>query len=239
LKKKKFPSHNHFFSHADDISLQLNQSDSTKPPQPQNGIVKQPLKHPKMRIKQPQNRYQPQPPIEVNKKQSNANAQREPVKINMKPAVEVIPQQRIQAPIAVVNDGQKRKAIKFREKQLSQDVASRREKMRENGEPIVEGFEDVENNGNYNELMNKISMMELPRQYKLNPEEVVSFHECFHVNHSTDDLTFPDGAITKPAKSPSQRALRLRVLRRSTRPAIHAGKETRLEHQQPRNTKRG
>ena len=132
-----------------------------------------------MRIKQPQNRYQPQPPIEVNKKQSSVNAQREPAKVNVKPPVEVIPQeQRSSAPITIANDGQKRKAIKFREKQLSLDVASRREKMRENGEPVVEGFEDVENNGNYNELMNKISMMELPRQYKMNPDEIVSFHEA-------------------------------------------------------------
>lgn len=147
-----------------------------------NTNVKQPLKHPKMRIKQPPNRYQPQPPIEVNKKQSNlqVNTQREPVKMmKQKPPVEVIPQQRNQAPIAVVNDGTKRKAIKFREKQLSQDVASRREKMRENGEPVVEGFEDVESNGNYNELMNKIAMMELPRQYKLNPDEIVSGRSLF------------------------------------------------------------
>lgn len=121
-----------------------------------------------MRIKLPQNRFQP-PPIEVNKKQSNGNLQPvEQKRLN--------PEENSQAqnePKLVVVEGQKKKALKFRENQLSQDVAVRREKMRENGEPVMDGFEDVENTGNYNELMNKISMMDLPRQYKMNPEEIV------------------------------------------------------------------
>lgn len=124
-----------------------------------------------MRIKLPQNRFQP-PPIEVNKKQSNINVQHQQIEQKHK-TPEVNPQARNEPSLVVVDEGQKKKALKFRENQLSQDVASRREKMRENGEPVMEGFEDVENNGNYNELMNKISMMDLPRQYKMNPEEIV------------------------------------------------------------------
>lgn len=145
--------------------MQLNQSDNQKPASGQNFNIRQPLKHPKMRIKQPQNRLQPQP-IEVNKKQSNVNVQHQLIEQKSKSS-EVIP------PIPV-NEGQKQKALKFREKQLSQDVTSRREKMREN-EPAmeVEGFEDAETGGNYNDIMNKISMMDLPRQFKLNPEEIV------------------------------------------------------------------
>lgn len=125
-----------------------------------------------MRIKQPQNRYQPQPPIEVNKKQSNINVQHQPVQQQQQlKTPEIIPQVRNE-PI-VVNEGKKQKALKFRENQLNQEVAARREKMRENG-PVMEGFEEVENGGNFNEIMNKISMMDLPRQYKINPDEMVS-----------------------------------------------------------------
>lgn len=133
----------------------------------------QPLKHPKMRIKLPQNRFQP-PPIEVNKKQSNINVL-VPQQIEQKHKTPEVNTRVRNEPNheVVVSEGQKKKALKFRENQLSQDVATRREKMRENGEPIMDGFEDVESNGNYNELMNKISMMDLPRQYKMNPEEIV------------------------------------------------------------------
>lgn len=126
-----------------------------------------------MRIKQPQNRYQPQPPIEVNKKQSNLNVQHQPKEQQQK-SMEIIPKVRKEPQRIVINDGQKQKALKYREKQLSQDVLTRRSKMRENGEPVMEGFEDAENTGNFNDIMNKISMMDLPRQYKLNPEEIVS-----------------------------------------------------------------
>lgn len=160
-------------SPADDISLQLNQSDNPKAVAAQTPNIRQPLKHPKMRIKQPQNRYQPQPPIEVNKKQSNLNVQHQ-LKEQQQKSIEIVPKVRKEPQQIVINDGQKQKALKYREKQLSQDVLARRSKMRENGEPVMDGFEDVDNAGNFNDIMNKISMMDLPRQYKLNPEEIVS-----------------------------------------------------------------
>lgn len=162
---------------SDDISLQLNQSDNPKTSTPQNANNRQPLKHPKMRIKPAQNRFQPQPPIEVNKKQSNINVEHQPAapQPQPKPKVpEVIPQTRIEPSQVVIPEGQKQKAMKYREKQLSQDVLSRREKMRDNGRPVMDGFEDAENPGSYNEIMNKISMMDLPRQFKMNPDEIVS-----------------------------------------------------------------
>lgn len=133
-----------------------------------------------MRIKQPQNRYQPQPPIEVNKKQSNLNVQHQPIELKQK-TNEIIPDVRKEPHKVIINDGQKQKALKFREKQLSQDVLARRSKMQENGEPVMEGFEDVENTGNFNDIMNKISMMDLPRQYKMNPEEIVSWNSILHI----------------------------------------------------------
>lgn len=127
-----------------------------------------------MRIKQPQNRYQP-PPIEVNKKQSNINVQRQQIQQQQQVKTpEVIPKSRNEPNQIVVNEGQKQKALKFREKQLNQEVNARREKMRENVGPVMEGFEDVENGGNFNDIMNKISMMDLPRQYKISPDEIVS-----------------------------------------------------------------
>jgi hypothetical protein len=127
-----------------------------------------------MRIKLPQNRFQPQPPIEVNKKQSNVNIQHQPPPQQIK-TPEVIPKARNEPTQIVINEGQKQKALKFREKQLNQEVAARREKMRQNGDAasVIEGFEDVDNGGNYNDIMNKISMMDLPRQYKMNPDEIV------------------------------------------------------------------
>lgn len=163
----------------DDVSLQLNQSEKPKLVSAQSTNIRQPLKHPKMRIKQPQNRYQPPPPIEVNKKQSNINIQRQQIE-QVHKTPEVITQVRNENPAQVlVSEGQKKKALKFRENQLSQDVAVRREKMRENGEPIMDGFEDAESGGSYNDIMNKISMMDLPRQYKMNPEEIVSICSRF------------------------------------------------------------
>jgi hypothetical protein len=132
-----------------------------------------------MRIKQPQNRYQPQTPIEVNKKQSNINVQHQKIQQQQpqEKIPEVIPKVRNEPSQIVINEGQKQKALKFREKQLNLEVAARREKMRENGGPVMEGFEDVENGGNFNEIMNKISMMDIPRQYKMNPDEIVSVNE--------------------------------------------------------------
>lgn len=157
--------HNFVSFLKDDISLQLNQSDSRKATAAQNS--KQPLKHPMMRIKQPQNRFQP--PIEVNKKQSNSIVQ------HQEKSPEIVTKLQSDPNLILTNESQKKKALKFRENQLSQDVESRRDKIRGNGEPVMEGFEDVEAGGNYNEIMNKISMMNLPRQFKLNPGEIVRY----------------------------------------------------------------
>lgn len=145
---------------SDSISLEL-QSD-TKAQNTAN--LQQPQKHPKMRIKVPQNRvFQPQPPIEINKKQSNFNEQfvrhqqQQPQKLPEKnPSLVVIP------------ESQKQKALKFREKQLADDLVTRRLKFKENQ---MSGFEEAENNENINDIMNKISMMELPRELK---DELVS-----------------------------------------------------------------
>lgn len=128
-----------------------------------------------MRIKLPQNRFQ-QPPIEVNKKQSNINLEHEPMEPKPKPAepfFKAQPKLQLQPNQVIGNENQKQKALKYREKQLSQDVATRRDKMRGNNEPVMEGFEDTDNAGNFNDIMNKISMMDLPRQYKMNPDETV------------------------------------------------------------------
>jgi hypothetical protein len=94
-----------------------------------------------MRIKLPQNRFQPQPPIEVNKKQSNVNIQHQPPPQQIK-TPEVIPKARNEPTQIVINEGQKQKALKFREKQLNQEVAARREKMRQNGDAasVIEGI---------------------------------------------------------------------------------------------------
>lgn len=160
---------------SDDISLQLNQSDNPKSGTPQNANIKQPLKHPKMRIKPAQNRFQAQPPIEVNKKQSNINVEHQPAPEPKPKIQEVVPKARpVQPNQVVVPEGQKQKALKYREKQLNQEVLNRRDKMRENGRPVMDGFEDPETPGTYSDIMNKISMMDLPRQYKMNPEEIVS-----------------------------------------------------------------
>lgn len=161
---------------SDDLSLQLNQSESYKTPL-QIPNIRQPLKHPKMRIKQQQNRFQPQPPIEVNKKQSNVNVQHQQIQQQQQPKTqEIIPKVRNEPNPVIINEGQKKKALKFREKQLNQEVSSRRQKMRQNGdaETVIEGFEDADNGRNYNDIMNKISMMDIPRQYKMNPDEIVS-----------------------------------------------------------------
>ncbi len=63
----------------------------------------------------------------------------------------------------VIPESQKQKALKFREKQLAEDLASRRQKFKENQ---MSNFDESENNENINEIMNKISMMELPRELK-------------------------------------------------------------------------
>jgi hypothetical protein len=127
-----------------------------------------------MRIKVPQNRYQAQPPIEVNKKQSNLNEQlikhqeqqqqpppppSPPIKMAeslLKPDLTPL----------VVENGQKQKSLKMREQQMGQNLASHRFKLKQKGDGIMSGFEDGENVNNFNDIMNKISMMDLPREYK-------------------------------------------------------------------------
>jgi hypothetical protein len=161
---------------SDNIALQLNQSDKSVT---STSNIKQPLKHPKMRLKVPQNRYQPQPPIEVNKKQSNMNDQavrhqQQQQQIKLPPMlknnninnIERIPKDDIpEINQVVVNDGQKQKALKFREKQLSDDVAAHRLKLKEKEERLLNNFEDPDQNvNNFNDIMNKITMMDLPRE---------------------------------------------------------------------------
>ncbi|KAG5682233.1 hypothetical protein PVAND_011598 [Polypedilum vanderplanki] len=156
---------------SDMIPLTLNPSDKTSLTNSIN-----PLKHPKMRIKVPQNRYQAQPPIEVNKKQSNINEQiirhqeqqqeqPTPMKLSnnvvMKPELKEL----------VVEDSQKEKALKMREKQMSQNLANHRFKLRQKGENSMNNFDDGEN---FNDIMNKISMMDLPREYKVGDEMMLS-----------------------------------------------------------------
>lgn len=148
------PPGNLIFS-SDNISLEI-QSDSKT----QNFVnLRQPQKHPKMRIKIPPNRvFQPQPPIEINKKQSNFNEQfMRQQKHQQEKQIETAPNQ------IVVSEGQKQKALKFREKQLADDLASRRLKFKENR---MNGFEDTENNENINDIMSKISMMDIPGELK-------------------------------------------------------------------------
>lgn len=158
------PPGNLIFS-SDSISLEI-QSESKA----QNiANLRQPQKHPKMRIKVPPNRvFPPQPPIEINKKQSNFNEQivRHQQQEQEK-ETDTTPDQ------VVIPESQKQKALKFREKQLADDLATRRLKFKQNRMP---GFEDTDNNENINDIMNKISMMEIPRQLK---DELVSLGFIF------------------------------------------------------------
>lgn len=137
-----------------------------------------------MRLKTAQNRYQPQPPIEVNKKQSNVNEQTirhqqqekqaQPQQIRNE---ERFPKENLgEMTQLVAGDSQKQKAIKFREKQLSQDLAEHRLKLKQKGANIGTDFEEGETPNNFNEIMNKISMMELPREYK---EDMLVSHVRF------------------------------------------------------------
>jgi hypothetical protein len=123
--------------------------------------LRQPQKHPKMRIKVPPNRvFQPQPPIEINKKQSNFNEQFVRRQQQEK-QTDTTPDQ------VVIPENQKQKALKFREK-LAEDLATRRLQFKDNR---MTGFEESENNENINDIMNKFSMMEIPRELK---DELVS-----------------------------------------------------------------
>lgn len=153
------PPGNLIFS-SDNIPLEFQSHTKT-----QNNInVQQPQKHPKMRIKVPQNRvFQPQPPIEINKKQSNMNEQF--IRLQQKQQQKETDMNSDQL---VIPESQKKKALKFREKQLAEDLSSRRLKFKDNQ---MANFEESENNENINDLMSKISMMELPRELK---DELVS-----------------------------------------------------------------
>lgn len=124
-----------------------------------------------MRLKLAQNRYQP--PIEVNKKQSNVNEQTIRHQQQEKQAQQQIrneerlPKEDLSEMTQLVpGESQKQKAIKFREKQLSQDLAEHRLKLKQKGANVGADFEEGETPNNFNEIMNKISMMELPREYK-------------------------------------------------------------------------
>lgn len=130
-----------------------------------------------MRLKVPQqNRFQSPPPIEisVSKKQGNNNEQimrhQQLLNKNQESSNVEKPKNEI-----IVNDSQKQKALKFREKQLAEDLVSRRMKFKPKGGAMNNNnnnnFDEVQNNENFNELMNKISIMELPRGFK---EEIVS-----------------------------------------------------------------
>jgi len=132
-----------------------------------------------MRLKLAQNRYQQQPPIEVNKKQSNVNEQtirhqqqeKQPQQIRNE---ERLPKEDLSEMTQIVaGESQKQKAIKFREKQLSQDLAEHRLKLKQKGANVGNDFEDGDTPNNFNEIMNKISMMEMPREYK---EDIMVSH---------------------------------------------------------------
>lgn len=134
-----------------------------------------------MRLKLAQNRYQQQPPIEVNKKQSNVNEQTirhqqqekqtQPQQIRNE---ERLPKEDLsEMTQRVAGQSQKQKAIKFREKQLSQDLAEHRLKLKQKGANVGNDFEDGDTPNNFNEIMNKISMMEMPREYK---EDIMVSH---------------------------------------------------------------
>ena len=128
-----------------------------------------------MRLKVPQqNRFQSTPPIEisVSKKQGNNNEQvmRHQQLLNKNQENSNVEKTKNEV---IVNESQKQKALKFREKQLAEDLVSRRMKFKPKGGPMNNNnnFEEAQNNENFNDLMNKISIMELPRGFK---EELVS-----------------------------------------------------------------
>ncbi|XP_070496180.1 uncharacterized protein [Chironomus tepperi] len=184
------PPGNVIFS-SDNIPLQLNQSDKPSTATATNN-VKQPLKHPKMRLKLAQNRYPQQPPIEVNKKQSNVNEQTikhqqqekqaQPLQIRND---ERLPKEDLgEMTQLVVGENQKQKAIKFREKQLSQDMAEHRLKLKQKGANVGTDFEDGDTPNNFNDIMNKISMMELPREYK---EDILDMNQ---INDGVDKTDY-------------------------------------------------
>jgi hypothetical protein len=168
---------------SDDILLQLNQSDNSK-------LLRQPLKHPKMRIKQAQNHFsKPQvaslpptqptqvaqiqqeiqqpaerqpPPIEVNKKQSNVNEQRQMMKEEKQKIQEIekplIVQDQAPAQI-VVEEGKKDQEIKLREKEINDELLVRRNKMKQKNQRILNRYEDLDDD-NDNGFADKDLMMD-------------------------------------------------------------------------------
>lgn len=185
-----------FLSLLDDLSLQLNQSDIGIKATANQVSSRQPLKHPKMRIKQSQNQYQQQqqqPPIEVNKKQSNSNqensfiddqiAKKQEQQQDQKPlksienieAVKVLENIR-KSPEVIGNLEAEKQSLIYREKLLSQDLESRREKMRKHsGVGVLGNFaENNENGENFNDIMSKMAMIQMQRPFKMNPEDIVS-----------------------------------------------------------------
>lgn len=146
-----------------------------------------------MRIKQIQNHYQQQqPPIEVNKKQSNFNQvnsfidsqianknqqqEQKPLKsVENIEAVKVLNNIRKNPEINLNLEAEKQ-SLKFREKTLSQDLESRRDKMRKlSGGGVLSNFaENNENGENFNDIMNKMTMIQMQRPFKMNPEDIVS-----------------------------------------------------------------
>ena len=155
---------------------------------------RQPLKHPKMRIKQIQNHFQQQqPPIEVNKKQSNPNqensfidnqiAKKQEQQQDQKPlkSVENIESVKVlenlrKTPEVMDNLDAEKQSLKYREKLLSQDLESRRDKMRKHsGGGVLGNFaENGENGENFNDIMSKMAMIQMQRPFKMNPEDIVS-----------------------------------------------------------------
>lgn len=171
---------------SDDVFLQLNQSDNSK-------LLRQPFKHPKMRIKQQQQQQQnrfakplqnavqpqpiqqtrppvqpaevqaqtdppPPPPIEVNKKQSNVNEQRQIMKeekqklqaeiekpLLIQDQAQEPPQQEPPQPI-VVEEGKKDQEMKLREKELDDEILERRNKLKQKNSRILDRLKEIESN---------------------------------------------------------------------------------------------
>lgn len=163
--------------YLDNIPLQLNQLNQ-KSSTSSNSIFRQPLKHPKMRLKVPQNQNRfnipPQPPIEisVSKKQGNNEDQimrHQQMKQENLNLVDKVKND------VIINESQKQKALKFREKQLAEDLVARRLKFKQRKqqqEGATNNFDEPQNSENFNEIMTKISAMELPREFK---DELVSY----------------------------------------------------------------
>lgn len=118
-----------------------------------------------MRLKvSQQNRFQPSPPIEisVSKKQGNNIEQVMRHQQLLKQNQEVSNVEKGKNEV-IINDNQKQKALKYREKQLAEDLVTRRLKFKQKGGGAMnKNFDETsQNNENFNDIMNKISIMEL------------------------------------------------------------------------------